>query len=362
VIPLKKTGKADLPLHGGRAPKWLFEKMVKLSKVFIELTLTEFGPARFTEMVADPFWLQSFGSFLGFDWHSSGLTTTTLGAIKLAVKELGPKSGLFIAGGKGKTMRKTPIEIENTGNYLKVPPSYLKTISKITAKVDSAWIQDGYNLYHHIIIYTADGKWTVVQQGMNTENKYARRYHWHYKNINDTLTAPHTGINSTKMEDKVLNLTSPMSLDTKKSIISIFQEVKTEELEDLLKKLSSSNFLFLPRHHHVKIKYNSNLKKILLSTYENPPTTIKQLAVSKLGPASIRALAMAAALLYNTDIDFSDPAIFSYAHGGKDGHPYPVDLEIYQNTITVLEKIARLRKSNNRQLIKVLRQLYQLLK
>ena len=360
---MRKSGQADLPLHGGKAPRWLFSRMVKLSKVFIELVLIEFGPDKFIDMLSDPYWFQAFGSFLGFDWHSSGLTTTTLGAIKVALGYLPPDSGIFIAGGKGGTMRKTPIEIENTGKYLKVSPTHLQNISKITAKVDSAWIQDGYNIYHHNIIYTSDGKWTVIQQGMNPQNRYARRYHWHYKHINNTLTTPHSGIDTKNIEQKVFNLTAPKSEQTKHNILNLFKEIKASEIESILKSLSEGQIsLFMPTHHDVRLKYSSSLKKVILSTYEHPPQSIHELALSKLGPASIRALAMASALLYDTNIDFTDPAVFSYAHGGKDGHPYPVNIKVYENTITILEKIARSHGKESKQAISTLKKLSQLLK
>jgi hypothetical protein len=360
---MRKSGQADLPLHGGKAPRWLFSRMVRLSRVFIELVLIEFGPDKFIDMLSDPYWFQAFGSFLGFDWHSSGLTTTTLGAIKMALSELPPNIGIFIAGGKGKTMRKTPVEIEYTAKYLKISPEKLKSISKIAAKVDSAWIQDGYNIYHHNIIYTSDGKWTVIQQGMNPKNKYARRYHWHYKHINDTLTTPHSGIDTKELEKKVFNLTTKKSEPTKQSILQLFHEIKPSEIESIFKSLSEKqNSLFMPAHHDVRLKFSGNLKKVILSTYENPPKNIHELALSKLGPASTRALAMAASLLYGSDIDFTDPAVYSYAHGGKDGHPYPVNIKIYENTIAILEKIARSPGEESKRARKILQQLANLLK
>ncbi len=337
---MRKTGQVDSPLHGGRAPRWLFKKMVKLSQVFIEAVVTEFGPDKFIDMMSDPYWFQSFGSFLGFDWHSSGLTTTTLGAVKVALNNLYPGIGIFIAGGKGKSMRKTPLEIDNTGKYLQVNPNSIKNISKITAKVDSAWIQDGYNIYHHNIIYTSNGNWVVIQQGMNTNNKYARRYHWHHSSYNANLTQPHTAIESEQVENNVLNLVSPQAEQTKNSIINIFKEVKPSELEYTLQTMGRGPTLFMPKHHFVKLRFSSNLKKVILSTYDNIPTNPEQLALSRLGPASIRALTMASVLLYGTTPDFTDPAVFSYAHGGKDGHPYPVNLKIYENTITILERLT----------------------
>ncbi len=357
---MRRSGSAYLPLHGGKAPRWLFEKMVKLSRIFIELAISEIGNEALLDMFASPYWFQSFGSFLGFDWHSSGLTTTTLGALKVALSDMSPSLGLFIAGGKGKTMRKTPIEIEHTEKYLKVDPHQLKTASKIAAKVDSAWVQDGYTLYHHTIIYTPPGHWVVIQQGMNGEKRYARRYHWHHSLLKTDITLPHSGIKAEKTHNDVFNLVAPRSLNNKEKMISIFKEVPPSELEKTLNV--EERPLFMPAHHPVKLKISKNVKKIILSTYENPPRDITDLATSHLGPASIRALSMAATLIYGSEADFTDPAVYSYAHGGKDGYPYPVDLQLYENTISVLEKIARLSPEARKNATKVLRELHKLFK
>ena len=359
---MRRSGSAYLPLHGGKAPRWLFEKMVKLSRIFIELAISEVGNEALLDMFASPYWFQSFGSFLGFDWHSSGLTTTTLGALKVALSDMTPSIGLFIAGGKGKTMRNTPREIEHTEKYLKVNPDELKIASKIAAKVDSAWIQDGYNLYHHTILYTPDGQWVVIQQGMNEEKRYARRYHWHHSLLKTDITLPHSGIKAEQTHKGVFNLVSPTSLDNKRQIVSIFKEVPISELEKTLKLGEEERPLFMPPHHQVKLKISKNVKKIILSTYENPPKDITDLATSHLGPASIRALSMAATLIYGSQADFTDPAVYSYAHGGKDGYPYPVDLKLYENTISVLEKINRLSPEARQNATKVLRELHKLFK
>ncbi len=355
---MRRSGYADLPLHGGHAPRWLFERMIRLSRLIVEAILAERGADALLEMLSDPMWFQAFGSSIGFDWHSSGLTTTTLGALKIALNQA-PSIGIFVAGGKGKTMLKTPKEIEKN-RWLKVSPESLKLASKVAAKVDSAWIQDGYNIYHHTLIYTTDGRWVVIQQGMNEKNRYARRYHWIHTRLNTRLTLPHSGVEkSPNPEERVLNLTSPRSEETKTTILKFFTEQKPEGLLSDLKTLTNSKGLFMPRHHDVRIN-PSRLKPIILSTYENPPKTPVELAQTKLGPASIRALALVANLIYGTELDWTDPAIYSYAHGGKDGHPYPVNLQIYETTIDILSKVKAPTLEERRAVSRFLKRLYEL--
>jgi len=333
--------------------------MIRLSRLIVEAVLSERGTDVLLEMLSDPMWFQAFGSSIGFDWHSSGLTTTTLGALKIALNRA-PSIGIFIAGGKGKTMLKTPHEIENN-RYLKTSPEDLKLASKVAAKVDSAWIQDGYNIYHHTIIYTPDGKWVVIQQGMNPNKRYARRYHWIYKRLNTKLNLPHSGVekNPDTQKQHVLNLTSPNSEETKATILKFFTEQKPDSLLADLMTLANSKGLFMPRHHDVRIN-PSRLKPIILSTYENPPKTPIELAQTNLGPASIRALALVANLIYGTELDWTDPSIYSYAHGGKDGYPYPVNIQLYETTIDILSKMKTTQADDRKAISKFLKKLYQL--
>ncbi len=239
-----RTGVAHLPLHGGKAPKWLFERMVKLSREIVRFIVFEFGPDELLARLSDPVWFQALGSLLGFDWHSSGLTTTTLGALKEAIKGLEGELGIFIAGGKGKTARTTPEQVLSFENYLSIPPEKLIYISRITAKVDSVGLQDSYDLYHHNIIFTKNGDWVVIQQGMNPEKRYARRYHWAKKAVLNFVVDPHKAIVSPERK-RVLNLVTKSSLPSQKAQIVLIKE----NPDFLLRELNRVKELVMPPHH-----------------------------------------------------------------------------------------------------------------
>lgn len=331
-----RTGVANLPLHGGRAPRWLFQRMVKLARVITLSIIEEFGPIAFLQRISDPYWFQAFGCILGFDWHSSGLTTTTCGALKEGLKGLEMDSGLVIAGGKGAVSRRTPQELESAGRYLKVEPAGLVHHSRLVAKVDSAAVQDGYQLYHHVFISTLDGEWTVIQQGMNQGNHQARRYHWLSSAVESFVCEPHKAVCCDE-RGPCLNLVAVEGEANRKATAEI-----TELGPDrLLKELNRLKTLNLPREHRILIRdiAPERLYKIFVSTYEKMPQGFEELlGIKGLGPKSLRALSLVADLLYGAPVSFRDPARYSFAHGGKDGHPYPVDKGTYDKTIDVIHK------------------------
>ncbi len=332
-----RTGIANLPLHYGKAPRWLFERMVKLAREITIAIVADFGAEEMLRRMSHPYWFQAFGCILGFDWHSSGVTTTLCGALKEGIKGLERDLGLYVAGGKGKTSRKTPSEIEVWGNSLSLDPAPLIYASRMSAKVDSSAIQDGYQLYHHNFLFTAGGSWAVVQQGMNETTRYARRYHWLGEAIGSFVNEPHSAILS-EARGQVLNLVASESNPARTTITEI---VTTEKPEALLADLKKLKTLDLPSRHPIGINdlHPDSIKKILLSTYERQPQDFEQLLGLKgVGAKTIRALSLVSELIYGVAPSYRDPARYSFAHGGKDGYPYPVDRKTYDQSIELLRK------------------------
>lgn len=357
-----KTGVAYLPLHGGKAPRWLFEKMVKLSGAVLEIMVMDKGANEVLKYLSNPFWFQAFGCVMGFDWHSSGLTTTTCGAIKEALKERGGDLGLFVAGGKGKTSRKTPDEItrlcEETG--LSEGPRLIQT-SRLVAKVDSAGIQDGYQLYHHVFFFTKKGKWAVIQQGMHEVHRYARRYHWLSDAVDSFVDTPHNAILSNHRQQAILNLVDHKSQTSRDEIITLSGLLPNK----LIREIKKVDTLSLPRHHPIYAEtfHPSRLEKTLLKTYENPPDSFENLLLTRgVGPKTLRALALLTEVMYGKPPSFDEPEVFSFAHGGKDGYPYPVDSKTYQTSIETLNQCIQQARLGRGEKIKGLKALYSFMK
>ncbi len=343
-----KRKQADLPLHGGQAPAWLFKRMTRLAGILCELIVSEFGSKELLARLSDPFWFQALGCILGFDWHSSGLTTVTCGAIKEAYKRTNGKLGIYVAGGKGGVSRKTPQEIDSIADKNSISlGDKLIYASKLSAKVDSSAVQDGYQLYHHCFFFDDAGRWTVVQQGMNENNRYARRYHWFADtdmNI-DFVDEPHSGIITEAQAKNVLNLVAKESNEARNKVVEISKEKPSAIINDFL----TEDNLFLPAHHNVKLnpKEANNLIRIMQKINEHRPENFeKLLGIKGVGPKTIRSLVLIAELLYQTPVSHSDPAKYSFAHGGKDGHPFPVDRKLYDNNISFLEHILLRAKFN----------------
>ena len=330
-----RTGICDLPLHSGRTPRWLFERMVRLSRAIFEAIVEFYGPEEFLNRISDPVWFQVLGCILGFDWHSSGLTTTTGGALKLAINPIVQDFGIQVCGGKGAASRKTPMEIENHADRIGINPGPLIHASRLSAKVDNTALQDGYQLYHHLFIFSKDGGWAVIQQGMNAENHYARRYHWQSK-IKSFTSNPHKGIIGRK-EKNVLNLVDEMTEKTRADIV----QVSKESPDKLIRHIP---YLRFPSEHPIgDFTINQNfLRKVTIRIRESNPEGFENLLLTRgLGPKSLRAFALLAHLIIGSELSLRDPVTFSYAHGGKDGHPFPVNRKIYDQSIQFLEEVVR---------------------
>ena len=346
-----RTGIANLPLHYGKVPPWLFERMARLAREITLFIIEEFSPEEMLRRLSDPFWFQALGCVLGYDWHSSGVTTVLCGALKEGLRGLEKDTGFFVAGGKGKTSRRTPGEIEGFGEAILVDPSPLVYASRMAAKVDTSALQDGYQLYHHTFFFTARGSWTVVQQGMNETTRYARRYHWLGEAVTDFVCEPHKAICSQGWGE-VLNLVARESASARTTITNIATEEKPERVLAELKRLKT---LSLPPRHHLLLQdiHPDKLDKSLLISYERQPKGFEQLVgLEGVGAKTIRALSLVSELVYGAPASFRDPARYSFAHGGKDGHPFPVDRATYDKSIEILARAvekARIDNSEKRQ-------------
>ena len=329
-----RTGTAQLPLHGGRAPAWLFGRMVKLAREITIHIVQEFGPEEVLRRLSDPFWFQAFGCVLGFDWHSSGVTTTVTGAVKEGIRGLEKDLGFHAGGGKGAVSRKTPGEIVAACERLSIDARPLVYASRMSAKVDSAAVQDGYQLYHHAFFFTHSGGWCVVQQGMNDVNGMARRYHWLASSVKSYVNEPHAAI-CADARGETLNLVAAESDQVRTSASVLARETP----DVVLSALKGIPALAMPRRHAVMIadvnpRY---LEKILLKTYERAPEDFETLlGMEGVGARTLRALALVSEVIYGTPASTRDPARFSFAHGGKDGTPFPVDRETYDKTVDIL--------------------------
>ena len=333
-----KRASANLPLHYGKAPRWLFSRMRLLAREIVVALVSEYGAEEVLTRLTDPFWFQAFGCILGFDWHSSGVTTTVCGAVKDGIRELQGELGIFVAGGKGNVSRGTPAEIEALVEQhgLSLDPARLAYCSRMSAKVDSSAVQDGYQIYHHCFIFTSSGSWSVIQQGMNEANRYARRYHWHSGAFEDFVVEPHNAI-CCDSKGEVLNFVALESEKARQATTWLSGEKPVKVVAEL-KKLPA---LVLPTRHEVRLTDIdiNRIAKVLLSTYEVKPANFEALlGVSGVGPKSLRALSLIAELLYDAPASIRDPARFSFAHGGKDGYPYPVDRDTYDRSIEILRK------------------------
>jgi hypothetical protein len=330
-----KTGFVDLPLHGGSAPLWLFNRMKLLAREISLAILINFGKEEFYNRLSDPLWFQSFGCVLGFDWHSSGLTTVTTGALKEGLKDESRRIGVFLAGGKGKSGLNTPFDIEATyerGLITSATNNRLKEASRLVAKVDSNAIQSGYKIYHHFMIYDKESNWVVIQQGMKAETSYARRYHWNSFGLVSFVRDPHKGVIASTKESP-LNLVDASIDFTRVNIVNL----ANEETKLIVKEIKT---IKLPAHHPLyPCDFNVDyVEQVMRKVHEENPKDFERLLLVKgMGEKTLRALALLANIIYGSDLSFKDPATFSFAHGGKDGYPFPVDKTTYDKSIEVLK-------------------------
>jgi hypothetical protein len=355
MAPARRTGSANLPLHGGKAPAWLFGRMVRLSRAIVGHMVSEHPPEEVLRRLSDPFWFQALGCVLGFDWHSSGVTTTTCGALKEAVRGNEASFGLWVAGGKGKTSRLTPAEIATACETTGHDGDALARASRLAAKVDNTAVQSGHQIYHHSFFLTAGGSWAVVQQGMRTSDKTARRFHWLGERVESFVDEPHAAVCAESRGEEVLNLVASESADARTRIAELVRGTAPDEAARLLE---------MPRRHQLVTRADVDprfLKKVLVQTYESPPEDFEALlGVSGLGPKTLRALALVAELVYGTPASTRDPARFAFAHGGKDGTPHPVDRETYDRTIETMNAALATSAVDRRERVAALQRLSKL--
>src|SRR6267143_342980 len=327
-----RTGSADLPLHGGRVPEWLASRMARLGSVMVEALVLEESPHGVLRRLAHPFWFQALGCVMGMDWHSSGITTSVLGALKRGLAGRERDLGLTVCGGRGRHSRKTPGELVQFGERTGVDGQALARTSRLVAKVDSALVQDGFDLYLHGFVVANDGAWTVVQQGMNTDRRQACRYHWLSEGVRSFVEEPHAAIEG-RPGAAILNLTDRRAGACREATLEL-----SREPERVLRELPR---LQLPAHHEVRRSdvFIRRLHGTLAAAREAAPRDFPELLLQPgVGARTVEALAAVAEVLHGAPCRFADPARFSLAHGGKDGHPFPVPLKVYDRTISVLKQ------------------------
>lgn len=326
-----RSGTADLPLHYGQVPPWLAQRMSLLGGAIVEAIILDYGKGEVLKRLSDPFWFQALGCVMGMDWHSSGITTSVMGALKKALNPIAKETGIYFCGGKGKFSRQTPDELLIIAGKTGLNGTELVRCSKLSAKIDNTAIQDGFQLYLHCFIVSNEGEWAVVQQGMNDQAAMARRYHWHSKQFQSFVENPHTSIYG-KNQGLILNLTDLQAAGAKNGIMNIVKEDPSLMMPEIKK-------LLMPSHHDVR-REDVNLKRlgtILALAHERELRNFESLLMLEgVGPRTIQSLALVSEVIHGTESRFNDPARFSFAHGGKDGHPFPVPLKTYDETISVL--------------------------
>ncbi|KAB0269151.1 DUF763 domain-containing protein [Microvirga brassicacearum] len=367
----RRAGSADLPLHSGHVPKWLAERMTRLGAVMSEAIVHHYGREELLRRLAHPFWFQSFGAVMGMDWHSSGITTSVIGALKRGLTPLSKELGIHVCGGRGKHSRQTPHELVSIGNRVGFDGSALADASRLVAKVDTAAIQDGFDLYLHAFIVTDDGQWVVVQQGMNGDLKQARRYHWQSEGLKSFIDEPHSGIDGIG-QGQIINLTDRRAEASRRAqldlLVNLGPDGITRELAAIEIKAgpveeASQMFLphlIMPEHHEVRAEdvVMRRLQGALAAAADRGPVDFSELLlVPGIGARTVRALAQVAEVVHGTPCRFTDPARFSYAHGGKDRHPFPVPLKVYDETIRALKSAVQKAKLGQQDELFALRRL-----
>lgn len=372
---IKRSGYADLPLHTGTVPKWLADRMMRLGTLIIEALVLKYGKKEVLIRLSDPLWFQSLGAVLGMDWHSSGITTSVMYALKRGLNRRAKELGIVVCGGRGKYSRRTPEELQILADMTGMDGNKLINCSKLAAKVDGTALQDGFQLYQHNFILSDQGDWTVVQQGMNVSEKKARRYHWSSEKLRSFVENPHTGVTG-ENQGLILNLTDINASSTRSKILSLTQENPDRIIREVKKMGGSESLqlelfdnaeknknppsnqnnlsnewqktqilikndrnLVMPSHHEIRAK-DVDLKRlgaVLATAYESENTDFESLLLTPgLGPRTLQSLTLVSEVIYGTPSRFTDPARFSFAHGGKDGHPFPVTTKIYDESIRIL--------------------------
>jgi hypothetical protein len=346
----QRGGSADLPLHGGRVPAWLGQRMSRLGAIISQAIVIHYGRDELLRRLAHPFWFQSFGAVMGMDWHSSGITTSVVGALKRGLAPLSGELGISVCGGRGRHSRKTPAELLGVGERVGLDGAALGKASRLVAKVDSAAVQDGFELYLHGFIVADDGKWVVVQQGMNADRRQARRYHWLSEGLTSFVEAPHAAIEG-RARGAIVNLTDRRAAAARQAQVALLASLGPDGVCDEYAAASGRAtatspsepvlpHLVLPDHHEVRARdvILRRLHGTLAAAAERGPADFAELLLSPgVGARTVEALAMVAEVVHGAPSRFSDPARFSLALGGKDGHPFPVPLEVYDETLRVLK-------------------------
>ena len=370
----KRSGSADLPLHGGRVPAWLGQRMTRLGAVITEAIVLEYGRDELLRRLAHPFWFQSFGAVMGMDWHSSGITTSVLGALKRGLAPLSGELGLHVCGGRGRHSRATPAELIAVGARVGIDGDALARSSRLVAKVDSAAVQDGFDLYLHSFIVADDGRWVVVQQGMNDDRKQARRYHWLSEGLASFVDAPHAAVEGAN-QGQIVNLTDRRAAASRNRQLDLIRDAGPVGIVRELARLQPTNtkapapsaqamlpHLVMPDHHEVRAEdvVGRRLHAALAAAADQGPKDFAELLlVPGIGARTVRALAMVAEVVHGAPCRFSDPARFSLAHGGKDRHPYPVPTRVYDRTIAVMKSAVEAAKLGQDEKLAAIRRLDQ---
>ena len=330
---MKRSGVADLPLHGGRVPAWLASRMSTLGTAIAESVLLHYGRPALLSRLSDPFWFQALGSVMGMDWHSSGITTSVMGALKRGLNPRAHELGVYICGGRGKQSRETPGELRAIAERINLDGDALVRTSRLTARVDNNAVADGFQIYLHSFVLTRDGDWAVVQQGMNEASRLARRYHWHSAAVRDFTFEPHSAIVG-EHAGTIMNLVDREARPAQDALLAITREDPSRTLADV-------RSLVMPAHHDVRAKdvNEKRLGAVLALAHERDLRDFASfLLLEQLGPRTLQSLALVAEVVHGTPTRFDDPARFAFAHGGKDGHPFPVPLTVYDESIAVLRR------------------------
>lgn len=379
----RRGGSADLPLHGGRVPAWLGQRMSRLGAVMCQAIVHHYGRDELLRRLAHPFWFQSFGAVMGMDWHSSGITTSVIGALKRGLAPLAGELGIHVCGGRGRHSRATPDELRAVGELTGIDGAALARASRLVAKVDSAAVQDGFELYLHGFIVSADGRWVVVQQGMNGARRQARRYHWLSEGLSSFLDDPHAAVDGPR-QGTIVNLADRRAAASRGAQLELLQTLGPQrvarEWAGMLGEVpakapvphtgdlfaapawdpATQPHLSLPDHHEVRDEnvVVRRLHAALAAAAEQGPKDFAELLqVPGVGARTLRSLAMVAEVLHGTPCRFSDPARFSLAHGGKDRHPFPVPTAVFDQTIGVLRQAVQQAKLGNEERLDAIRRL-----
>ncbi len=360
---MKRSGTANLPLHYGHVPQWLADRMKELGSAIALAVIYKFGRDEFLRRMSDPFWFQSFGAVMGMDWHSSGITPSVMGALSRGLNPLSDETGIYILGGRGKHSRKTPSQIVEVSMKTGLDGDELVRCSRLSAKIDNTCIDDGYQIYLHNFILTSDGKWSVIQQGMNKKEITARRYHWLSDDVKSFVDDPHSAIVG-RNEGEIINLSDSRGGAAREAIVEFLSLHPDRQQQEIVSLLTpgpvSARHLDMPSHHEVTAPdVNSRrMGAVLALAYEKQFKDFTDaLLLEGVGPRTIQSLALVSEVIYGARARFSDPARFSFAHGGKDGHPAPVPLKVYDRSISILKDAVDKAKIGNHDRLDALRKL-----